>query len=508
MLAGRPDLIHGVWQNHFLSWDNRFRYELNDSVGYGVGQLFGYTSSVLFGELLRTSARTIEAAITALPQSAPVFETRVLPMLSRVDDLTRWRDRLRAFRLSLAFGELPGAALVSVPAAAGSAGQGGDAQAKRRAWRGAAEKAAQTLSSAPKDGTRTPDGEEIGQVVRTPDGLRIRDDAGHLSTEEDLEQRIVLTRGAAEEVEPLVKHIDDLPEVVARMRAGGTAGVESELRKLLERMKSHNREITQESDDDPWYGFTKSAIREDIPHATVPDSSYALGGIHLVAHQEIGEFFRGDYFYPLGIDRLFGSELGRRALSGALIFVGLVLISVACPPAGIVLGAELAVVQLAEAYEKKHVYDALINPELVLTRAEVEMELFAAWFGAVLAFLPVGAKALGLLGKAGSAALALEGEAAAGGRVAVAAADEAGAASVLERAGASAQAEFVAEAEQDLFAHFVVELVKAEAINEAVEAIMTPIMRRLQHELETTALVGGMQRAVAIVLGRQQGADR
>ena len=72
-------------------------------------------------------------------------------------------------------------------------------------------------------------------MVRTPDGLRIRDDAGHLSTEEDLEQRIVLTRGAAEEVEPLVKHIDDLPEVVARMRAGGTAGVESELRKLLER---------------------------------------------------------------------------------------------------------------------------------------------------------------------------------------------------------------------------------------------------------------------------------
>lgn len=509
VLAGRPGLIHGVWQNHFISWDNRFRSELNDSVGYGVGQLFGYTGSVLFGELLRTSARTIDAAITALPQSAPVFATRVLPMLSRVDDLTRWRDRLRAFRISVALGQLPGAAPVSVPAVAGSADPGGgDVQAKRRAWRDAAEKAAQTLSSAPKDGTRTPDGEEIGQVVQTPDGLRIRDDAGHLSTEEDLEQRIVLTRGAAEEVEPLVKHIDDLPEVVARMRAGGTAGVESELRKLLERMKSHNQEITQNSDDDPWYGFTKSAIREDIPHATVPYSSYALGGIHLVAHQEIGEFFRGDYFYPLGINRVFDSELGRRALSGALIFVGLVLISVACPPGGIVLGAELAVIQLAEAYEKKDVYDALINPELVLTRAEVEMELFAAWFGAVLAFLPVGAKALGLLGKVGSAALALEGETAAGGRLAVAAADEAGAASVLERAGVGAQAEFVAEAEQDLFAHFIVELVKAQAINEAIEAIMTPIMRQLQHELESTAAVGGMQHAVAIVLGRQQGEDR
>ena len=179
----------------------------------------------------------------------------------------------------------------------------------------------------------------------------------------------------------------------------------------------------------------------------------------------------------------------------------------ACPPAGIVLGAELAVVQLAEAYEKKHVYDALIDPELVLTRAEVEMELFAAWFGAVLAFLPVGAKALGLLGDQ-QAAQRWHSRVRPRRAGAWPLPPRAGAASVLERAGASAQAEFVAEAEQDLFAHFVVELVKAEAINEAVEAIMTPIMRRLQHELETTASVGGMQRAVAIVLGRQQGADR
>jgi hypothetical protein len=509
VLEARPDLIHGAWKNHFISWDNRFRYETNDSVGYGVGQLFGYTSSVLFGELLRTSARTIDAAITALPQTAPVFETRVLPMLSRIDDLTRWRDRLRAFRLSVALGQRADAPAASVPAAAGSVGPAGDAEAKRRAWRAAADKAAQTLSTAPTDGTRTPDGEEIGQVVRTPDGLRIRDDAGHLSVEEDLEQRIVLTRGAAEEVEPLVKHIDDLPEVVARMRAGGTAGVERELRKLLERMKGHNQEITQEADDDPWYGFGKSAIREDIPHATVPYSSYALGGVHLLAHQEIGEFFRGDYFYPLGINRLFDSELGRRALSGAAIFVGLVLISVVCPPAGIVLGAELAVFQLAKAYDKKDVYDALINPELVLTRAEVEMELFAAWFGAVLAFLPVGAKALGVLGKAARVAVALEGETAAGGRLAVAAAaDEAGAASALEGAGVGARAEFVAEAQQELFAHFVVELVKAKVINDAVEAIMTPIMRQLQHELESTAAVGGMKHAVAIVLGRQLEEDR
>jgi hypothetical protein len=508
VLEARPDLIHGVWKNHFISWDNRFRYELNTSVGYGVGQLFGYTSSVLFGELLRTSARTIDAAITALPQSAPVFETRVLPMLSRIDDLTRWRDRLRLFRFNSAYGRVADAPWATTPPAQAGVGLDGDLQAKRRAWQAAADKAAQTVSSAPKDGTQTPDGEEIGQVVRTPDGLRIRDDAGHLSTEEDLEQRIVLTRGAAEDVEPLVKHIDDLPEVVARMRAGGTAGVESELRKLLERMQGHNQEITQEADDDPWYGFTKSAISEDIPHATVPYSSYALGGIHLVAHQEIGEFFRGDYFYPLGINRVFDSELGRRALSGAALFVGLVLISVVCAPAGIILGAGLAVLQLAEAYDKKHVYDALINPELVLTRAEVEMELFAAWFGAVLAFLPVGAKALGVLGKAARAAVALEGETAVGGRLAAAAADEAEAASALEGAGAGARAEFVAEAEQELYTHFVVELVKAKVINDAIEAIMTPIMRQLQHELESTAAVGGMKHAVAIVLSRQLEEDR
>jgi hypothetical protein len=519
VLRERPTLIHGVWHGAFVSWDRQFGAELVSTVGYGVGQLFGYTSSVLFGELLRTSAGTIESALDALPRSAPVFHAQVLPLLSRVADLTAWRDRLRDTEIAMLTGRRPWTSVPEVQvrllSGLGGAGSGGgDAAAKANAWRKSVASAGQALAGTSTDHARTGDGEEIGQVVRTSDGLRVRDDAGRLSTQEDLEQRIILTRGTAEEIEPLVKHIEDLPEVVARMRAGGVAGVESELRAMLKRMREHNREITEESDADPWYGFTKSAISEDIPHATVPYSSYHLGGIHLLAHQEIGEFFRGDRFYPIGIDAVFDSVLGRRALSGAAIFIGLVFISVVCAPLGVVLGAAYAVHQLVEAYDKKHVYDALDNPELVLTRAEVEMELFAAWFGAVLAFLPIGAKVFGVLGKLGGAAAAVEGEAAAAGgaaarRVAAVEAGEVGAAaSTLDEAGAAAggaRTELVEQVQQDLLAHFIAELVKAEALNKAIETVMTPIMRNLQHELETTASVGGMQHALLMIVARQQG---
>jgi hypothetical protein len=503
VLAASPGAIHGVWRNRFISWELRFLAELNNSVAWGVGQLFADTSSVLFGELLRTSAATIQQALTDLPKTASVFQSRILPMLARVDDLITWRDRLRSTMLALAFGEMslsgippasPGEVPLFTPASSG------EARSRREQWRAAAGRLAQSLSSASRDRTVGPGGLKVGEVVRTDDGLRIRDDTGRLVGIEELEQRIILLRGSVEEIEPLVKHFDSLPSAVKRMRDGGLDGVTSELRDLLNRMAKHNREITREADADPHYGFTRSAIHEDISHATVTGSKYALGDIHRLAHQEIGEFFRGSGFYPLGINAVFDNELGRRALSGALLFVGLVLISVVCPVAGIVLGGAVALEGLEKAYDKAHVYDALVNPEQVLSKAEVELELFAAWFGAVLAFLPVAGKLVGALAKLGARAAAGR---AATGQLARAAAGEGALAAEAGAVGAAEARALIGAAEKDFFEHFVTELVKADVINRVIEAGLTPVLQQLQHDLETAASVGGMRQAISVVMRRR-----
>jgi hypothetical protein len=283
------------------------------------------------------------------------------------------------------------------------------------------------------------------------------------------------------------------------MRQGADA-VQSELRSILDRMSASNKMISGRAEEDVTYGFTATAVHEDIYHATVPGSSYSLGGIHALAHAELRDFFAGDSFYALGIDAVMGSELGKKSLTAFAEMVGLVLISVFCPPAGIVLGIELAAYHLAEAYQRQRVYEALIDPDLVLSRAEVELGLFAAWLGVVLSVFPVLGKLAGVVAKAAApltvaaeAAGAAEGEVASGAaRMAAAGAAEQAAVAALEGA------------ERDLVAQFIRDLALNEALGKAIGVVLSPVLEHVRHDLETSAAVGGVDRAMALVIARRK----
>ena len=507
-LAARPDLIQGSMSGRFDAWRADFLAELTPAVAQGVGQVFAMTSSVLFGQVLRTSATVIERALSHLPQTANVFAERVLPMLIGVEQYTTWRDRLQEaidedlrrrvqaarFGVEQPAPVAPEYAVPPAPAPTG-AGAGGDIAAAREAWRQSASGtvaalAGQGAAHGAAGGAAV--SERAGEVVHTPTGYRLLDNTGRPRTVEELEQLIILARGAAESVDPLVKHIDDLPESVSRMREGPDA-VERELRSILERMALSNKWITMQADGDVTYGFTATSIQKDIEHATVPGSTYSLAGIHHLAHTELAEFFAGDRFYALGIDALMDSELGRKALVGQLEMVGLVLISVLCPPAGIVLGIELAAYHLAEAYERKMVYQALVDPDVVLSRAEVELGLFAAWFGMVVSLLPVLGKLAGAFKTAAPLAGAAEGELSASARMAASSAGEEAAA-------------VVGQVERDLVGQFIRDLMINEALSEAIGVALGPVFAHLQHRLETSAAVGGLDRALAMVLARRAAA--
>jgi hypothetical protein len=173
--------------------------------------------------------------------------------------------------------------------------------------------------------------------------------------------------------------------------------------------------------------------------------------------------------------------------------VGVVLLCCVYAPLGIAVGIALAAHHYEEAVEREHVYDALIDPELVISRAEVEIQLFAAKLGLVLSFLPVFGKALGALRAVVMAGAAEAEEAvAAGSRAAAAEAAEEAVKVALRAAG------------KDVLEKFVTELATAIVINKVMELALDPVMAAMAQAKETTRPVGGLDRALMILLQRRQ----
>jgi hypothetical protein len=326
----------------------------------------------------------------------------------------------------------------------------------------------------------------VFELIRQEDRTwLVRDRSGHIWSKDALENAITLRRGVLESAEPLVKQLVDLPDVVERF-SGSTANVEAELNALLSEMYGHNRSIYNEAKSTPMKAVRSSRIVADYKTRTVPYSRYALQGIHLLAHEQIGEFFRGSPYWGFGIDEVLQREEGRKSGLAFLEFTGVVLLSVVCPPAAAVVGIELAVYHYIEAKEKEAVYKALIDPELVLTHAEVEADLFAAKLGVVLSLIPVATE----LGAEVRAAFGAAGRAGVAARRAGMFTSEALAAHLLK------------VAERGFAESFAIELGKNYVMDKAIEISITPVMESLQKQWAAEAPVGGVERALAQILAR------
>jgi hypothetical protein len=175
---------------------------------------------------------------------------------------------------------------------------------------------------------------------------------------------------------------------------------------------------------------------------------------------------------------MFSGELGKKSLIDFFEFTGLVFLSVVCPPAAFVVGVGLALHTMAEAEDKAALYGALIDPEQIISRAEVEAELFAAKLGLALAFIP-DAPAIAKGGIVGA-------------RVALEEGVMAGARSVFGAVRQSAMRAMAHALEKGLIETFVKECVKAEMINLVVERVMTPVIEDIEREVQATGPVGGL----------------
>jgi hypothetical protein len=313
-------------------------------------------------------------------------------------------------------------------------------------------------------------------------------------SETDIEQALVMQRGSAEGIDPLVKQIGDVPDVLARFKRDHYA-IRSELWRVLHEMQSNNDEMVGKARDSAWWAFRASRIAEDIPSATVPGSRYALQGIHLQVHQQLSQFFGGDVFYALGIDALFTAELGRQELSSFGLNLGIVLLSVLCPPAGFLVGVAVSVGEVIHARERARLYGSMLDPELVLTKAEVEVELFAAYLGLALSLLP----------EAGTAAGAI----ARGGKVALRAGLRAGVRSAGRYVARRVARQVMEAAARDLLQAFITEMLVNEVMSRVIQKVLEPVLAHIEREAMLTGAVGGPEgaRFALMVLGEERAAS-
>jgi len=140
-------------------------------------------------------------------------------------------------------------------------------------------------------------------------------------------------------------------------------------------------------------------------------------------------------------------------------------------------GAALVGYQYKEAKEREAVYRSLIDPELVLSSAEVEQGLFVAELGLALAFIPE----VGTILRGGSAAV----------RAISRQGLRSGAKLFTRYVRISITKEIAEQLKYGLVYAFVKDFAIAKGGEKVFQQIMEPIMDQLERDITTLGPVGG-----------------
>lgn len=482
---GHEHQFRGTYQHDLSGWQYRLILELDQRMKRSAAVIFGRTCQILLLQLLLTSRSEIEQR-RGNRSYAQNFERVIIPQLRRIDELISLRDHLRGFYRFLGIASLWGRDTYTVECM--------EMWLRGIRLHGRCRMIMEHMSDYPPNYIRSflnrsphsaherveREQGNAGEIVLVGNTARIWDERGNLWTREELEDAIVSRRGIAEFFDPIVKQLVELPEEMERF---DTLGVQEALRDLLLRISGNNRVRIINTRDSWSYAFKASKILESLPRATVSGTRFDLKGIHRVAHEQIGDYFQGDPSYPAGINALFGAELGFEELTSffedaASILLG--ALATVFPPLVLVeLGFELttSLIHYSEARERERLYGSLLHPEQVLTREEVEIDLFVARFALKLQLILGPAGAVGdvmqILRRTGILRRAVGRQA---GRLARSA---------------------IRQSREELAQRFVVALIR-EITNDRfmkllIQRLLTPVIRRIAREMRIIGPSGGIE---------------
>jgi hypothetical protein len=235
------------------------------------------------------------------------------------------------------------------------------------------------------------------------------------------------------------------------------------------------------------FGIRTGKISEDVQGLVVEGVELQLAGVHQIAHEQIYPFF-GSHTktYASGLNYVFGVELGIQAFEHFAVFTGMILLAVICAPAAFVAGVASAAYEVHKANERMNLYKALINPELVLNRAEIEMERYVAYVGLALSLLPEAGTAVK------AASVGFRGAAKKGIGVGLRLAGRA----VVKQVSRQVTEQLAKEMLPALLHEIATNLLMEQVV---VPYVVGPVIAKIQHELELTTSVGGMDGAEKLI---------
>jgi hypothetical protein len=327
-----------------------------------------------------------------------------------------------------------------------------------------------------------PDSSPAGAVVVLDGKYWAKDASGHWWNDDQLAFAIGSARDEAFLIDPFLEKIKDLSDVVTRLkdaqrrddehseRQGGavTEAVDAEFAAVLREVRRENLERTARVRRDRSIALGLASFAED----RTDEIGARLTGIHRLADQRLRPMFAYQAVYVDALHELAAAELGKADLLEFFNVVGLTFLAVFCPPAAVLIGADLAFGALATAYEHRGIQRALLGGDEVITKAQVEAELWVAWIGAALAFLPL-VKPLAR-GTAGVVRLALPG-----------AERRAAAVAAIRLAKAEAAHVFALVTAEDLLSAFLREAVKGYVLNlvlsAAIDRFVTAVVSEDPH---------------------------
>jgi hypothetical protein len=328
---------------------------------------------------------------------------------------------------------------------------------------------------------------EAGTVARFKDGLRVYDGKGRWWSLAELDAVLTTQRQQVTAVDPVLDKVSEVKEVVEKLKAAQffdahastamghalTTAVDDFFRELLADLIKENDRWKGKAVSDRKLAFGLANFRRDDGESEI---GAQLTGIYKLADERLRPAFADPAPYVAGMRRLADVEIGKAELSEILNLVGLTVLAIFCAPLAFAVGVIQAAEGLETAFEHRSLQRAMLDADEILSKAQVEAEMWAAVIGLALAVVPEVPSALRGARTLGRAAM--KGEAT---ELAIAATRQAMREVVQKLAELSLE---------HFTVRFVKELTQGYLINLALEKAMNRITEAVAHQVTVTGEAG------------------
>jgi hypothetical protein len=460
-------------------WALRFGGVFGSARDDAVASMFVSTCQDILLQVLFASSHELSSRAQSFSSYMPITRMLLTVMLSDTVELMDLRDAVmarerKAATVAIAAGAVLGGSTVGTT------------------WLTLTESMLDSVTQEPV--SREP---AAGTVVLHRDGYRVYDGKGQWWSRAELNAVITAQRQQVSAVDPLLDKVSDIDDLVRELKEAQirdanasselghqlTAHVDDVFRDLLSGLLKDNEHWLLKAATDRKLAFgLANFTRDDVRSAS--DIGAKLAGIHKLADERLRPAFSDQDAYVAGISRLAAEEIGKAELTEILSLVGLTVLAIFCPPLAFGVGLVQAAEGLMTAFEHRDLQRAMLNGDEILSKAQVEAEMWAAVINAALTVLP---ELPSLARGAGTATRVLAG-------------DASEAAAAATRQAMRNIAKHLAELSIEHFTtRFATELVKGYLINLALSKAMNRIAAAVARQVGETgeATVGDVLEVLA-----------